>query len=118
MRKLLSFFFALAAVGLFATPALAVFNKVESFPFTNISSTPASFVLRGGNYGLTCHATWGGGSATLQRLSPDGSTYVTVITAITTDGYASANLPSGTYRLSIAAATGVYCDVVSTITTQ
>ena len=91
-------------------------NKIEVFSFANIAATPASFVLRGGNYGLTVSAIFGGGSVTLQRLSPDGSTYVTVITALTAAGYASANLPNGTYRLLIATATAVYADVVSIAT--
>ena len=115
MRRYLALIVALLLV---VSPAFAAFNQVESFAFKNISATPASFALRGGNYGLTCHATWGGGSATLQRLSPDGSTYVAVITALSADGYANANLPSGTYQLAIVTATGVYCDIVATVTTQ
>lgn len=111
-------FAVLFALWFAVAPAWAEFNKVESFPFSNISATPASFILRGGNYGLTCHATWGGGSATLQRLATDGVTYVTVMTALTADGYGNANLPSGTYQLTIATATAVYCDVVATVTTQ
>jgi hypothetical protein len=94
-------------------------NSVERFSFSNISSTPAPFNLRGGSYGVTAHTTtWGGGSATLQRLSPDGSTYVTVLAALSADGYASANLPSGTYQLAIATATAVYADIVGIVTTQ
>lgn len=103
---------------LFASPVLAAYNKVENFPFSNISATTSPFILRGGNYGLTCHATFGGGNIALQRLATDGSTFVTVITALTADGYASANLPSGSYRLAITTATGVYCDVVAIVTTQ
>lgn len=101
-----------------SSPALAAWNKVETFSFNNISASTAAFVLRGGNYGLTCHATWGGGNVALQRLSPDGSSYVTVITALTADGYGNANLPSGSYRLQVTTATAVYCDVVATVTTQ
>jgi hypothetical protein len=41
-----------------------------------------------------------------------------VITAMTADGYASANLPSGQYRIDITTATAVFCDVVATVTTQ
>lgn len=93
-----------------------MYNKIENNSFSNISATPASFVLRGGNYAVTVHATWGGGSVTLQRLSPDGSTYVTVMTAFSADGFASANLPNGTYRLLVATATAIYVDVVSTVT--
>jgi len=98
--------------------ARAAWNSIEVQSFSNISANTAAFTLRGGNYGLTCHATWGGGNVALQRLAPDGSTYVTVITALTADGYASANLPSGTYRLAVTTSTGVYCDVVATVTTQ
>jgi hypothetical protein len=113
MKKLLLF----CAI-LFASPAYAAFNKVETFAFKNISATTAAFILRGGNYGLTCHATFGGGNIALQRLSPDGSTFVTVITALTADGYASANLPSGSYQIAITTATAVYCDVTAVVTTQ
>jgi hypothetical protein len=93
-----------------------MWNKVENFSYSNISATPASFVLRGGNYGVTAKATWGGGSVTLQRLSPDGSTYVTAMTAFSADGYGNANLPGGAYRLLVATATAIYVDVVSTET--
>lgn len=93
-----------------------MYNKVENTSFSNISATPASFTLRGGNYGVTVKATWGGGSVTLQRLSPDATTYVTVMTAFTADGYANGNLPGGTYRLLVATATAIYVDVVSTVT--
>jgi hypothetical protein len=110
--------FAVLASLLCLSPAWAVFNNVEVFSITNASATSASFTLRGGNYGLTCHATWGGGSATLQRLATDGSTFVAVVAALTADGYSNANLPSGTYRIAIATATAVYCDVVATVTTQ
>ena len=99
------------------SPAAAIYNKIESVPFKNVSTTQGPFTLRGGNYGLTCHATWGGGSVALQRLSTDGSTYVTVLTALTADGYGDANLPSGTYQLLVTTATGVNCDVVGTVTT-
>lgn len=91
-------------------------NKIENNVFSNISASTAAFTLRGGNYGITVSATFGGGSVTLQRLAPDAVTYVTVVTAFTAAGYASANLPSGTYRLTIATATAVYADVVSIAT--
>jgi hypothetical protein len=41
-----------------------------------------------------------------------------VITAMTADGYASANLPSGQYRIDITTATGRLLRVVATVTTQ
>lgn len=95
-----------------------MWNQVESIVFSNISATPATFILRGGNYGLTVHATFGGGSVVLQRLSPDNTTYINVITGLTADGYTNVNLPSGTYKLAIATATAVYADIVATVTTQ
>jgi len=84
--------------------------------FSNIAATPASFVMRGGLYGVTSKGTWGGGSATLQRLAPDAATYVTVLTAIAADGYATVQLPPGIYRLLIAGATAVYLDIVAIAT--
>lgn len=109
---------SLLALLFFSFGASAAFNSIESVVFKNISATTAAFTLRGGNYGLSCHATFGGGNIALQRLAPDGSTYVTVITALTADGYGNANLPSGSYRLQVTTATSVYCDVVATVTTQ
>jgi hypothetical protein len=114
IRKIVLFLALLFA----AAPASAVFNQIEVQRFTNISANTSGFTLRGGNYGVTVHATFGGGTVTLQRLTPDGSTYVTVMTAFSADGYASANLPSGTYRIAVATATAVYVDVVSSTTTQ
>lgn len=93
-----------------------MYNSVEKNTFSNISASTAAFALRGGQYGVMVNATFGGGSVTLQRLSLDGSTYVTVLTAFTAAGYASVNLPSGTYRLTIATATAVYAEVLSIVT--
>ena len=95
-----------------------MYNTIENVAYGNISATPATFVLRGGQYGVTAKATWSGGSLTLQRLAVDGATYITCLTAFTADGYASVNLPSGTYRLLVATASAIYVDVVSIVTTQ
>jgi hypothetical protein len=116
MRKLLVA--AIISLGLLGSPALAEFNGIELFQWTNISATPTAFTLRGGQYAVTVIATFGGGSVTLQRLADDGSTYVTCLTAITANGYATVNLPSGTYKLTIATATAVYADVTSVVTVQ
>jgi roadblock/LC7 domain-containing protein len=78
--------------------------------FTGISATPASFVLRPGLYAITANAgAWG--TVTLQRLSSDATTYVTCATAVSADGFATVNLPGGTYRLLVAGATGVFVDI-------
>ena len=95
-----------------------MYNTIEKQEFSNISATPTAFTLRGGQYGVTAKATWGGGSVTLQRLSKDAATYVTCLTAFTADGYASVNLPSGTYRLLVATATAIYVDIVAIVTAR
>lgn len=81
--------------------------------FSNIAATTAAFVLRGGLYGVTVTATFGGGSVTLQRLAADGSTYVTALTAFTAAGYSTVYLPSGTYKVAVTTATAVYVDITT-----
>lgn len=93
-------------------------NGSENWTFANISATPNAFNLFGGAYGVTVSATFGGGSVTLQRLAADGTTYITCLTAFTAAGYASVNLPAGTYKLVIATATAVYADVTSIVKTS
>lgn len=93
-----------------------VSNRIDQQQYSNVSATQGPFKLYGGQYGVTVTATWGGGSATLQRLSADGSTYVTCLTAFAANGYASVGLPPGTYQIAIATATAVYVDITSIAT--
>lgn len=81
--------------------------------FANISATTSPFTLSGGRYACQVVATFGGGSVTLKRLSNDGSTYTTCMTAFSAAGFNVADLPSGTYEFVIATATAVYIDLVS-----
>ena len=90
-------------------------NGAENIVIVNKAATQGPFTLAGGKYGVTASATWGGGSATLQRLGPDGTTYVTCLTAFSANGYASVDLPPGTYQVAIATATAVYVEVVNII---
>ena len=90
----------------------------EAVTFSNISATTAAFTLYGGQYGVTATATFGGGSITLQKLSVDGSTWVTVLTAFSAAGYATVNLPQGTYRIAVTTATAVYVSVESVVTSE
>lgn len=85
----------------------------EALTFSNISATPTAFTLDGGVYGILAKATWGGGSVTLQRLAFDATTYVTVLTALAADGYATASLPPGTYRLLVATSTAIYIEIIA-----
>ncbi|MBR0936688.1 hypothetical protein [Bradyrhizobium jicamae] len=92
-------------------------NGIRAIAWNGISATPATFVLRGGAYGLTLHAgTWG--TATLQRLMPDGSTLVSVMTAQSADGYLNVNLPNGTYQLTLFSISGLIGDLVSIVEDQ
>ena len=77
--------------------------------FNAISATPRDFKLDAGRYGLTLHATaWG--TATLQRVISDnagGQIAITVLTAISADGYQSLPLPAGWYRLTLSGVTAL-----------
>ena len=89
-------------------------NQQEDIQWKNISSTPAQFWLRGGRYGLLTQAS-SRGSATLQRLSPDGSTLINVLTAITANGYATVDLPQGLYTLTLSGVTAFYGELTSIV---
>ena len=84
---------------------------VKGTQLKNISGNTSDFDLAAGQYGVTVSATFGGGSVTLQKKSSDGSTYVTCLTAFSSAGYATVNLPRGVYRVAVATATAVYCDI-------
>jgi hypothetical protein len=85
----------------------------ESFWIQNLDATPANILIKGGVYVLDAVATWGGGSLTLTRRGPNGSTYLTAATALTADGTSGAiTLPPGEYRFTIATATAVYASLV------
>lgn len=78
--------------------------------FSNISASTSGFTLLGGLYGVLVTGT-GFGTVTLQGLSLDGSTWVTVLTAFSANGYASVYLPPGTYRFAISSASAVYASI-------
>lgn len=88
-------------------------TRQQSIYFDNVAVTTAAFVLRGGVYGVTAKATWGGGSVTLEKLSQDGTNYVEAMEAFSEDGYATVTVPSGTYRFAVATATAVYLDMTA-----
>ena len=69
--------------------------------FTNINATSGTFVLYGGEYAVdVIGSTFG--TVTLQRLGPDGSTWLTALTAFAANGTASVDLCPGQYRLALA----------------
>ena len=77
----------------------------DGFTFTAMSTDVGPYSVLGGRYAVAVAATWGGGSATLRALMPDGTTYVTVLAPFTADGSALVNLPPGKVSLVIATAT-------------
>jgi len=82
---------------------------------SNSSGNSAKFLMEGGSYGVDVTATFSGGSVTLQKLSADDTTWVTCLTAFTAAGYATANLPQGTYRVAIATASAVYVRITAIV---
>ena len=88
-------------------------RAVDGYLAENINDTTAAFMLRGGLYGVDVVANFGGGSVKLQRVAADGSSLVSVSssTDFTADGYATVNLPPGSYKLTIATASGVYANI-------
>ena len=83
----------------------------DSQLFQNISATTAAFALYGGTYGITATATWGGGNIQLQTLSPDGSTWIAVMSAVSANSFTILSLPPGQYQFQITTATAVYAAI-------
>lgn len=84
---------------------MALQSIPRSFQFwSNIAATPPDFNLDAGNYGLV--ATWTVGTVQLQKLLPDGVTYVPVSGVIAApgagSGYSTYTLPAGQYRVVFA----------------
>ena len=86
-------------------------RSVDSQIFSNISATTATFQLSGGLYGIDYLATWGGGSVTLEKLGPDGSTYLPAAVAATANGSIAVYLTACTYKFVIATASAVYLSI-------
>jgi hypothetical protein len=86
---------------------MAINNIPRNFQYWSaISATPNDFNLDAGVFGLTLHATtWG--TATLQKLLPDGATYVAVSSALAADGETVLQLPAGQYRLALSGVTAL-----------
>ena len=82
-------------------------NNTNTFMLQNAVATGGSFELTGGIYLLECIAS-NYGSVTLQKLGPDGVTWLTAATAFTTNGTETAYLTRGTYRWLVSSAIAVY----------
>lgn len=86
----------------------------DGFSYTSPTATNSgTFQLQGGAYVMDAVAAWNSGSITLQRLGPDGSTYITAATALSADGTSGGLvLAAGTYRLLVASASALSVSVM------
>lgn len=75
-----------------------------------VNATPADFNLDAGIYGMVISAGVFG-TATLQKMLPDGTTYVAVSAAIGANGYTVLQLPAGQYRLALAGITALVGEI-------
>lgn len=69
-----------------------------------------AFLVTGGLYAVETLSA-GAGSILLQRLGPDGVTWVTVVTIVATSNFSTAQLPPGQYRWSISGFTANYASI-------
>lgn len=92
-------------------------RSLDAKLFQAVDATPDAFTLMGGKYAVAVVATWNtSGTVGLQVLGPDGSTYLSVSAAtdFSADGFATVDLPHGTYKFVIDTATGVSAGVART----
>jgi hypothetical protein len=74
-------------------------------PKTLATSTSSQFSLMGGKYQFTAVGTFNSGTATLQRVGPDGLTLLNCATGLTVNGLSVLDLPPGTYQVTISGST-------------
>lgn len=75
-------------------------------------STSQTFDLIAGMYGVQVIATWGGGTVVLNRLSNDGSTYVSTGVSFSANSFQTVQIPEGNYQLAVTTATAVYAEIM------
>lgn len=75
--------------------------------------TQAQFRLTGGLYALTAIAgTWNSGSLDLQIIAPDGSTFVSVLSAVVSaNKFQTLDLPAGQYKFVVTTTDGIYATI-------
>jgi hypothetical protein len=95
---------------------MASTNWSNGFKVSNVSTTQGPFELLGGKYGVTCHATFGGGTVDVSILAPDGTTYIpinqTSSHTFSADGYFAIDLPPCEIEVVPTTATAVYVSVI------
>lgn len=77
----------------------------ESFTYAGSGTSPTK-VLHGGLYEFAAvSSSWGSGSAVLNQLGPDGTTFLSIATPLTANGGAMYYLPPGQYQIVASGAT-------------
>lgn len=77
------------------------------------ASDQVSFAWPGGPAWFVAHATWGGGSVTLEYEATSG-TWITVPScALTANGIVSTTIPAGNVRVTVATATAAYAYLIA-----
>lgn len=86
----------------------------ESYTFSSPTAADSpNFSLLGGAYVLDAVANFNSGTITLQRLGPDGATFITAATALSANGTSgSIALPPGVYKYAVASATALSVSVI------
>ena len=79
--------------------------------------TTLQFPVRGGKYGLDISATWSSGNAEPEKLALDGSTWLNVGSAVSSNGTSTYDLAPGQYRIAISLASAVYASLTSILET-
>ena len=74
-------------------------------PATLISATSPAFVLQGGKYWFGAVGNFSSGTFTLQKQGPDGTTWMSVGTALTASGGNVSDYPPGTYQVAVTGST-------------
>jgi hypothetical protein len=99
-----------------ASAAISTTNLVATALTAGDNTVTSTQSITGGTDTWGAATLGGGGTAgsvTLQRLAPDNSTYATALTTMTADAFATAQLPSGTYKLTVANSSAIYADLVA-----
>lgn len=86
----------------------------DSFNYSSPTTADSDvFTLLGGAYVLDAVANFNSGTITLQRLGPDGATYITAATALSASGTSgSLALPPGKYKIAAASASALSVSVI------
>jgi hypothetical protein len=89
-------------------------TTVDAVSFASLSAGNAAFRLNGGYYLVSAiAASWGGGNIELQALGPDGSTWLSLPTALklSANGEIGGYLSPGQFRFAVTTTTDITCSV-------